>query len=279
MLANPVAAQAPNQLGPLRVEVGEEVRAGRTPRIELRLSTVAEHGCSDVGIRANVRRHTDTVVVQANGLVWSGFWCDNAIGPARFTAPLDLAFGRYVLAVNANERTDFFDLQVSNDRIQLRPAMRVPIVTIADTTVFWRAPRYSFALSCGTYKYGPELCDDLGAWIERQRGVSRFFFTSGGRLPYRIRSPTQYEETRYYTYRSDAVLPILRGCFPKIERQVKRAVGIMILLQTQNGELMKAQSTRSFDELHVEPPHRVTDGAESCGSADPSPQRESYNAR
>jgi hypothetical protein len=249
-------------LGPLRLKVVEEVSQGRVPPIEIRLRTLKEYGCSNLRIQGSVERHADTVVVRANGLVRERI-CDDAVGPATFAASIDLRDGRYLLSVNSEKHTDLFRLVVSKERLQLQQVSQTAQATTADTTSFWRAPKNSFVLYCGTYQHGPEVCHGIATWIEAQPGVPEFSFPQGGRLPYLMHMGTWYEEQHYYTYDSPNVLPKIRSCFRSINARVKEAVGINIAFQTQRGDILWATSARSKGDAHIDPPTRVID-AKGC---------------
>jgi hypothetical protein len=242
--------------GRLRVSAIEPVLEGTLPRQSLQLTTERVYGCSNFRIDASLALVKDTIRIQVRGLAPQRL-CDDSFGPAGVGLPLVLPEGTYPVQIRRDTSFETFVLQITPTRLQLHVS-GATVLLLPDTTPFWRPPAQSFAFVCGTYNV-PALCADIGGWIERQAGVQTIVFPAGGRIPFSLRASTHYEERRYYRYGDRFDLSTLRSCMQEVSRRVTAAVGVVIMIETASGEVMRAWSARAFHEPHIDTPLRATD--------------------
>ena len=249
--------------GWMRLSVAEPLGAGLQPRFTLTLATVGEYGCSNYTIALRQHRIADTVVVTLSGLV-PDWLCDNSFGPAHGRATLSLRAGKYTLLILRGERADRVELLVTETHLALRPIGKLAFVQ-PDTSLFRRPAARSFFVSCGTPNV-PELCDDLGGWLARQRGIVRQPLAADERIAFSRQGGYWQNDYRLFRYSDDGVLDSVRRCIRQLADTLKEAVGAGVTVQTAEGEVMRAWSQRALHERHIAVPHKIS-GSSGCPGA------------
>jgi len=137
--------------GRILFSVGESYRnmseAG-PPAIIFRLETEKVYGCCNYSLVTQLARVGGDVVADIQGVEAPGI-CLTALGPACFGDFIDLENGRYVLTIRDGRGRSEYQLTVDEDSLAILGPAEAGWAA-PKYSVFWRYPRDSFAVLCGT---------------------------------------------------------------------------------------------------------------------------------
>jgi hypothetical protein len=246
--------------GPLRILIEEPVVERSTPNIGIRIGTVGVYGCSDLTIATRQRFAKDTIGITILALNRADI-CSPAVGPAHAYVPLTLPQGDYVVAITRNRSTDLLRLRVSATRLALSAIGALAFVQ-PDTTILLRPAERSFLVSCGTPDV-PSLCADIREWIARQPGIHHHPLAATDRSGFPRYGGYWHNDYQLFEYEREAVLNPLIRCMRQLADTLAQTVGAGIVLQTTNGQVLRAWSGRANHERHIPVPLRIS-GSAGC---------------
>jgi len=176
------------------------------PVIVLSMETEKIYGCMNFLIESQVKRlSADGIRVDLLGIKEPEV-CLTALGPATFTAVLDLEERSYdLLFVNGLSR-DSYLLHVKPDVIQVEDQVTAGNITRPSITTYWRYPQDSFVYLCGTTEDTTWICDDFFNRLSAEIELEEFVFPDYGEICYPRSSEGYHYDmpARYFIYQSEA---------------------------------------------------------------------------
>lgn len=242
---------------PLELQVIEYL--GTPPGLRLSMGTAREYSCVGFRIEGDLSVGGESLDLELFGISPGGTICLPMTDPARLGANLPVGTGRHEFRIRYHGRTDLHELVVTDSTFRLVP--RSATFTRADTSLGLRVPRHTFALNCGRLENAPGLCEDVTTWIASRSGIESFEFPGDGVIAYE-RGPGTF---RYFRYAREEALDEVLRCLPRIEDQIREAVGVTLTIETWDGRRFVASSRRSNHEPHIEAPRTVTAQCDSAG--------------
>jgi hypothetical protein len=156
--------------------------AGRT-HLVLRVGTERKIRCyAPLGGRVTTRG--DTIIVDRWHLAITGICLDDADEAPSGAITLPLEEGRRVLAIAHVGAVDRYRLTVTSDAIRVAPIGTPRVSVLGDTTLLWRFPRNSLALTCGTGASTAWTCAEVEHLLADEPGLVPIEIPAGGRNPY-----------------------------------------------------------------------------------------------
>lgn len=191
--------------GRILFSVGESYRdmseAG-PPGIILGLETEKIYGCCNFRLETSVGRVGGDIVADIRGVDTSGL-CLTALGPACFGDFLELPIGRYTLTFRDGFARCEYRLTVDESSLTIeRLAGSGEEWAVPEYSVFWRYPRDSFAVLCGTTVETSWIYEDFVARLRDAVGLREIEFPASGELGY-PRAPQGHgvdHPGRYFIY-------------------------------------------------------------------------------
>jgi hypothetical protein len=240
--------------------------------LAMRIETIRRYGCLGYGIEHEFSRRADTLAFVLTRIIGpSRNVCLTQFAPAGLSRELPISAGHYTVIIREQSEQDLLDLDVTDSSFALS-AKRVSFV-VPDERLWWRFHSQAMALFCQNVNVARPVCDDVRRWLSTQAGVRELRFDQAGVNPYwpysgdwshsearRGKSAGSDIAVSTFTYADDRILAVIQRCFPEIAAAIHNAVGVSLTLATGNGEQVRASSTRTNDEPHIEMPERVTTG-------------------
>jgi hypothetical protein len=180
-------------------EVAPGQTGTETTTVMLFMSDGEQHPCFNWGIRNEISRDGDEIMVDLRGIDVPEI-CLTAIGPATATAMIELGEGIYTLIFGSGTARDYFNLVVTDSTIELR-TVEANFVT-PQNYLFWRYPERSFVYTCGTTTETSWMCDAFAATLLSNLELEEFTFPDSGEICYPRTSYGHYYDApaRYFYY-------------------------------------------------------------------------------
>lgn len=158
------------------------------PVFGISIATNEQFGCINYRLVTSHKLRKNVLSISMDD-VNIGDICLTAIGPATTFIPLDLDNGDYGLELINGETTEYFLLDVSQEKVQVirqdRNEFKLPSYTFETPFVKWyRYPKNSFALVGGTNTTNTHLYENFLAELKNNFSVSEFSFPQDAYIPY-----------------------------------------------------------------------------------------------
>ncbi|MBI1804763.1 MAG: hypothetical protein HY033_13565 [Ignavibacteriae bacterium] len=192
--------------GKVSLRIAEEFTrydSASTPVLMLTMRTYDIYECFNFRIDYRLIRTNNEFDVTIFGVTAPSI-CLDALGPATSRDSFDVSPGEYHLAVHLHNMTDIYTVTVSESAVQL--TAHDSSVSRPEASLFWRYPRQSFAVYCGTLTSTSWMCTAFYDTLIHHLPLQEIEPPNVGVWPYSLESSGHYYDapTRFYRYATEA---------------------------------------------------------------------------
>ena len=185
----------------------QDGKEGVAPSILLSMNTEKIYPCCNYSIEAYFQRFLFSLSVDIRGIRQPDL-CLTALGPASWGDFLELDDGVYSLELSDGPLNSSYELEVTEEALTVsRPSGHAPAdFASPEFLVWWRYPRNSFVVLCGTMEDTAWIYEDF---LQRLRGaveLEEIEFPADGELGYPRAPEGHYVDhpARYFVYDEEA---------------------------------------------------------------------------
>jgi hypothetical protein len=179
-------------------------KEGVEPSLFISMETEKIYPCCNYSIETFFQRVGSLLSVEARGIYKPDF-CLTALGPALWGDFLELEEGVYSMELMDGTQKNVFELTVTQDALTVAGASGGGFA-LPKSTVFWRYPRNSFAVLCGTMDDSAWIYEDFLSRLRVAVELREIEFPAYGELGY-PRAPEGHHvdhPARFFTYAEDS---------------------------------------------------------------------------